>query len=76
MSRIYTPSFGPGQWRILLKNPDKQWKRKYSALELAVSWERAQITQGCGIPREVAEVKARRIGIPNRGRKTLSNSEP
>jgi hypothetical protein len=53
MPRIYVPSLGPTDWRRLLADPGKHWKRGNSALELAVCWEAARNT--CrGLPPEVA----------------------
>lgn len=31
MPRIFVPSNGPGDWRCLLADPEKQWARRYSA---------------------------------------------
>jgi hypothetical protein len=53
MPCIYTPSLGPTDWRRLLADPGRQWKRGNSALELAVAWEAARNT-GRGLPLEVA----------------------
>jgi hypothetical protein len=55
MKRIYLPSAGATSWRPLLSDPDLHWKRGASAMELAVSWELAAVTDR-GMPREVAEV--------------------
>jgi hypothetical protein len=53
----YTPTLGPCQWRGLLANPKKQWKRGYSAFELAVSWEAAQNRNNClDLPWKVAAI--------------------
>ena len=41
MNRLCIATRGVGSWRERLANPDSQWKRGYSALETAVSWERA-----------------------------------
>lgn len=52
-ARIFVPSNGPGDWRRLLANPDRHWKREKSAFECAVSWESAR--QGArGIPTAIA----------------------
>jgi hypothetical protein len=48
MSRIYTPSTGPGSWQRLLAKPDLHWERGYSARTLAYCWEAAR-----GLPPEV-----------------------
>jgi len=53
LTRIYTPTSGPGDWRRLLADPAKHWKRKRSAFELAVSWERARRSER-GLPSAVA----------------------
>lgn len=51
MRRIYLPSTGPEDWRHLLADPDKHWKRGYSAMAAALSWEAAQ-----GLPPEIARI--------------------
>ena len=53
MPRIFVPSSGPGDWRALLAEPDKQWARRYSARTLAHCWEDAD-----GFPIEVGRVLA------------------
>ena len=55
MKRVFIPSSGASDWRKLLADPDTQWERKASAMELAVSWETAQKTDR-GLPLEVAKV--------------------
>src|SRR5437764_15169896 len=55
VSRIYIPLSGLDSWRNLLADPDLHWKRRASAMELAVAWELAAATQR-GLPAEVAEV--------------------
>lgn len=62
MRRILIPTFGPTDWRKLLAEPDAQWKRGRSALELAVSWECAQRTER-GIPTAVAYVLDQRSSL-------------
>lgn len=49
--RIFVPSRGPGDWRCLLADPDKQWARRYSARTLAHCWE-----DNNGFPVEVRQV--------------------
>ena len=39
MTKIFTPSVGPGDWKALLADPDKHWSRGFSARTLAHSWE-------------------------------------
>jgi hypothetical protein len=54
MKRVLVPTFGPSDWRRFLADPDNQWERKASALELAVSWEIAERSER-GLPAQVAE---------------------
>ena len=54
MNRLFIPTFGPTDWRRLLADPDKQWKRNKSALEMAVCWEAARESE-TGIPPEVSQ---------------------
>lgn len=49
MSKLLIPSSGPDDWQQFLADPQKQWKRGYSAMAAALSWEAAQ-----GLPPEVA----------------------
>jgi len=53
MRRIVVPTSGARDWRRFLADPETQWRRGASALELAVSWERAQSTER-GLPVQVA----------------------
>ncbi len=53
MKRVFIPTFGATDWRQFLADPDTQWERKASAMELAVSWESAQKTER-GLPVQVA----------------------
>ena len=39
MTKIYTPSAGPRDWKALLADPEKHWARGYSARSLAHCWE-------------------------------------
>ena len=39
MSRVFVPSNGPGDWRALLADPIKHWRRGFSARTLAHAWE-------------------------------------
>jgi hypothetical protein len=39
MNPVYVPAKGVGDWRILLAEPDKQWKAGYSAMLVAESWQ-------------------------------------
>ena len=48
MSKVYIPSSGPGDWQQFLAEPEKQWRRGFSARTVAHSWESAN-----GLPPEV-----------------------
>jgi hypothetical protein len=48
MSRVYVPSSGPDDWQQFLAEPEKQWRRGFSARTVAHSWESAN-----GLPPEV-----------------------
>jgi hypothetical protein len=48
MPNIYLPAESPEDWRKLLAEPTKQWKRGYSARALAYCWQTAN-----GFPDEV-----------------------
>ena len=39
MNRIYTPATKPEDWKSLLAEPEKHWKRGYSAMSLAYAWQ-------------------------------------
>ncbi len=53
MRRIHISTMGASDWRRLLADPETQWERRASAMELAVSWECAQANDR-GLPKEVA----------------------
>lgn len=53
MSKLYTPTFGPSDWRRFLANPEGQWRNTKSAFELAVAWESSRKSVR-GLPPEVA----------------------
>ncbi len=55
MRRIFTPTYGPSDWRRLLADPTTQWRRRKSAYELAVSWESAS-RSGRGLPSDVQAI--------------------
>jgi hypothetical protein len=46
---IYIPSEGPSSWKPLCAEPEKHWKKGYSAYSTAHSWEEAN-----GLPKEIA----------------------
>ena len=48
MNPIYVPTKGPEDWRLLLAEPETQWKQGYSAKSLADCWEHAR-----GFPNEI-----------------------
>lgn len=51
MGRFYIPTQGADDWKAFLAEPEKQWKKGFSARSLAHSWEEAK-----GFPKEVREV--------------------
>ncbi len=48
VSKIFVPTAAPEDWKPLLGDPEKHWRRGYSAWALAHSWEAAD-----GFPSEV-----------------------
>ena len=60
MKRIHISTMGASDWRRLLADPETQWERTASAMELAVSWECAQSTER-GLPGEVAASLDRQV---------------
>ena len=53
--RLFVPTHGASDWRRLLADPAKHWRRGKSAYELAVAWEAASRTAR-GIPISIAGV--------------------
>lgn len=51
MAKIFIPTVSPNDWQSFLADPEKQWKRGYSAMATALSWEAAN-----GLPPEIAEL--------------------
>jgi uncharacterized protein DUF6946 len=49
MNRLHTATRGLCNWRERLASPDRQWRRRFSAFEAAVSWELAS-TNASGLP--------------------------
>lgn len=49
MNRLHIATRGIASWRDRLVDPEKQWKRQYSALETAVAWQGAANTAS-GLP--------------------------
>jgi hypothetical protein len=48
MKRIYIPTSSTADWRRFLAEPERQWRKGFSARELAECWERSH-----GFPHEV-----------------------
>lgn len=63
MTRLHTSTRGICNWRERLAAPDGQWRRHYSALEAAASWELAAQRQS-GIPEEIEVLLDHAFGIP------------
>ena len=55
MVPVLVPTSGLSSWQARLADPNKHWKRGYSAYEAAVSWERASQTDR-GLPPAVVEI--------------------
>jgi hypothetical protein len=53
MKRIYIPTTSPNDWRRFLAEPEIQWRKGYSARELAECWEQAD-----GFPSSVKQLFA------------------
>ena len=51
MSKVLVPARSPDDWRELLADPDKHWRKEYSAWAIAHSWQSAK-----GFPPTVAKV--------------------
>jgi hypothetical protein len=56
MGRLCISTRGIGSWRERLANPDRQWKRGFSAFESAVSWELADSNNTSGLPEPIADL--------------------
>ena len=52
MSRLVIETRGVCDWRSRLADPEKQWKRGYSAFEVAIAWEKAA-AEGTDIPKGI-----------------------
>ncbi len=55
MKRFFESTYGVGDWKKKLSDPDKHWKRKRSAFECAISWESAK-GEDHGLPEEINKV--------------------
>lgn len=62
---IYVPMSDPDQWKMLLAEPDKQWRTGFSARTIACSWLAAD-----GLPAEVSSLLA------SSGIQALSSVDP
>ena len=51
MNNFYIPSKSPDSWKEFLAEPEKQWKKGYSARSLAYCWEEAK-----GFPNSILKV--------------------
>jgi hypothetical protein len=55
MNRLCVETHGIGNWRERLAQPDSQWRRRFSAFETAVSWEKAS-SQPTGLPESINQL--------------------
>jgi len=55
MNRLNTATRGICSWRERLANPERQWRRCFSALETAVSWESASNSTS-GLPEPIGKL--------------------
>ncbi len=55
MSRLHIATRCPSDWRTRLGDPEKHWRRKYSAMETAISWELAACTDS-GLPEHISKL--------------------
>lgn len=54
MAKVLIPALGPDDWRRLLADPEKHWRKGYSARTLAYCWQDAD-----GIPQPVLSILSR-----------------
>jgi hypothetical protein len=55
MNRLCIATRGISSWRERLANPERQWKRHFSAFETAVSWELASKNKS-GLPEQIETI--------------------
>lgn len=55
---ILVPTAGPNDWKRFLADPEKQWKRGYSAMAAALSWEAAN-----GVPPEISNILGKPVEL-------------
>lgn len=65
MSRLVVETRGLRDWRSRLADPQRQWKRGYSAFEAAIAWEQAA-ADGTEIPKSI-------LGLLEQQRPELAN---
>ena len=63
MNRLNIATRGFGSWRGRLANPDRHWRRGYSAFEAAVSWEMADKAES-GLPGPIQTLLESAYGLP------------
>ena len=63
MNRLNIATRGICSWRERLTNPDRQWRRRYSAFEAAVSWEAAATTESA-LPEPIRALLDSVFGAP------------
>ena len=63
MNHLHISTRGIFSWRERLANPGTQWRRRYSALEAAVSWESASSTES-GLPTPILNLLEHAYGNP------------
>ncbi|MEO8244117.1 MAG: hypothetical protein ABI832_17575 [bacterium] len=74
MSKIFTPTSSPLDWKVLLADPEKHWRPGFSAMSAALSWQDAK-----GLPAEIATIfgpntelllaiPEHKVAMPGRGR--------
>ena len=60
MSKIYIPTNSAEDWKQFLAEPEKHWKRGYSAMALAYCWQEAD-----GIPQDILNVLSQSGDLQN-----------
>lgn len=56
--KILIPTTGPNDWKRFLADPNKHWKRGYSAMAAALSWESAN-----GVPPEISKLLGGNVSL-------------
>jgi len=60
MGKVFIPATSPEDWRQLLADPEKHWRRGYSARSLAYCWQEAN-----GFPPDVRAVLSKATELAN-----------